>query len=90
LGGRGRRISEFEASLVYRMSSGTARDTQRKPVSEKRERERERENPVLGWRDGSVVKSTGCSSRGPEFKSQQPHGGPQPSVMESDGLLWCA
>jgi hypothetical protein len=20
-----------------------------------------------GWRDGSVVKSTGCSSRGPEF-----------------------
>jgi hypothetical protein len=24
-----------------------------------------------GWRDGSVVKSTDCSSRGPEFKSQQ-------------------
>jgi len=34
-----------------------------------------------GWRDGSVVKSTDCSSRGPEFKSQQPHGGSQPSVM---------
>jgi hypothetical protein len=29
----------------------------------------------LGWRDGSVVKSTDCSSEGPEFKSQQPHGG---------------
>jgi hypothetical protein len=28
-----------------------------------------------GWRDGSVVKSTYCSSEGPEFKSQQPHGG---------------
>jgi hypothetical protein len=28
-----------------------------------------------GWRDGSVVKSTDCSSRGPEFNSQQPHGG---------------
>jgi hypothetical protein len=28
-----------------------------------------------GWRDGSVVKSTGGSSRGPEFYSQQPHGG---------------
>jgi hypothetical protein len=28
-----------------------------------------------GWRDGSVVKSTDCSSKGPEFKSQQPHGG---------------
>jgi hypothetical protein len=35
------------------------------------------------WRDGSAVKSTGCSSRGPKFNSQQP------SVMESDGLFWC-
>jgi hypothetical protein len=30
---RGRRISEFEASLVYRVSSRTARATQRNPVS---------------------------------------------------------
>jgi hypothetical protein len=36
LGGRGRQISEFEASLVYRASSRTARATQRNPVSEKR------------------------------------------------------
>jgi len=43
----------------------------------------------LGWRDGSVVKSTDCSSRGPEFKSQQPHGGSQPSEMRSDALFWC-
>jgi hypothetical protein len=33
LGGRGRQISEFEASLVYRVSSRTARDTQKNPVS---------------------------------------------------------
>jgi hypothetical protein len=32
LGGRGRQISEFEASLVYRVSSRTARATQRNPV----------------------------------------------------------
>jgi hypothetical protein len=32
LGGRGRQISEFEASLVYRVSSRTARVTQRNPV----------------------------------------------------------
>jgi len=43
----------------------------------------------LGWRGGSVVKSTDCSSRGPEFKSQQPHGGSQPSLMGSDALFWC-
>jgi hypothetical protein len=33
LGGRGRQISEFEASLVYIVSSRTARATQRNPVS---------------------------------------------------------
>ena len=42
-----------------------------------------------GWRDGSAVKSTDYSSRVPEFKSQQPHGGSQPSVMRSDALFWC-
>jgi hypothetical protein len=35
LGGRGRRISEFEASLVYRVSSRTARDIQKNPVLKK-------------------------------------------------------
>jgi hypothetical protein len=33
LGGRGRWISEFKASLVYRVSSRTAKTTQRNPVS---------------------------------------------------------
>jgi hypothetical protein len=33
LGGRGRSISEFEASLVYSLSSRTARAIQRNPVS---------------------------------------------------------
>jgi hypothetical protein len=32
-GGRGRQISEFEASLVYKVSSRTARAIQRNPVS---------------------------------------------------------
>jgi hypothetical protein len=40
-----------------------------------------------GWRDGSEVKSTDCSSEGPEFKFQQPHGGSQPLVMRSDALF---
>jgi hypothetical protein len=45
------------------------------------------EMETKGWRDGSAVKSTNCSSRGPEFKSQHPHGGSQPSVMRSN-VLW--
>jgi hypothetical protein len=35
LGGRGRRISEFETSQVYKVSSKTARAIQRNPVSKK-------------------------------------------------------
>jgi hypothetical protein len=35
------------------------------------------------WRDGSEVKSADCSSRGPEYNFQHPHGGSQPSVMGS-------
>ena len=40
MGGRGRQISEFEASLVYRVSSRTARATQRNPVSKEKEKEK--------------------------------------------------
>ena len=34
-----------------------------------------------------MVKSTNCSSRGPQFNSQQPHGGSQPQQWESDVLF---
>jgi hypothetical protein len=43
LGGRGRQISEFKASLVYRVSSRKARDIQRKkPISKK---QKQKQNP---------------------------------------------
>jgi hypothetical protein len=35
-GGRGRLISEFKDSLVYKVTSRTARATQRNPVSKKK------------------------------------------------------
>ena len=40
--GRGRWISEFEASLIYRVSSRTARATQRNPVSDEQPSRRNR------------------------------------------------
>jgi hypothetical protein len=46
-------------------------------------------NSKRGWRDGSAVKSTDCSSGGPEFTSQHPHGGLQLSLMRSDTFFWC-
>jgi hypothetical protein len=37
----GRRISEFEASLVYKVSSRTARAIQKNPVSKKKKERKE-------------------------------------------------
>jgi hypothetical protein len=42
LGGRGRRISEFEASLVYKVSSKTARAIQRNPVSKNQKKKKKK------------------------------------------------
>jgi hypothetical protein len=41
-GGRGRRISDFETSLVYRVSSRTARATQKKRKETKKEGRKEK------------------------------------------------
>jgi hypothetical protein len=52
LGGRGRRISEFKASLVYKVSSRTARATQRNPVAENQEEEKrkwKKKKKELSW-----------------------------------------
>jgi hypothetical protein len=48
VGGRGRRISEFQASLVYRVSSRTAKATQGNPVLEnKQTNKKEQVSPFL-------------------------------------------
>jgi hypothetical protein len=44
LGGRGRQISEFKASLVYRVNSRTARAIQRNTVSEKKNKKQKTKN----------------------------------------------
>jgi hypothetical protein len=49
LGGRGRQISEFKASLVYRVSSRTARATQRNPVSETKQNNNNKKHGPEGW-----------------------------------------
>jgi hypothetical protein len=60
LGGRGRRISEFEANLVYRVSSRKSQDYTEKPCLEKtkkqnktkqKNKEKKRSNLTFGWRD---------------------------------------
>jgi hypothetical protein len=46
LGGRGRQISEFEASLVYKVSSRTARAIQRNPASKKTKQQQPKKTPT--------------------------------------------
>jgi hypothetical protein len=92
LGGRGRWISEFEASLVYRVSSRTARETLHRETLSSKQNKTNKQKKKVGaeaWWDGSTGKSTDCSSKGPEFKSQQLHGGSLLPVMRSDALFWC-
>jgi hypothetical protein len=45
LGGRGRQISEFEISLVYRVSSRTAKAMQRNPVSKTKNKNKTKKTP---------------------------------------------
>jgi hypothetical protein len=47
LGDRGRQISEFKASLVYRVSSRTTRATQRNPVSKTNKQTNKQTNKTL-------------------------------------------
>jgi hypothetical protein len=48
LGSRGRQISEFQDSLVYKVSSRTARPIQRKPVSKNQIKKKRKEKEKLG------------------------------------------
>jgi hypothetical protein len=70
LRGRGRWISEFEASLVYRVSSRRARTIQRNPISEKKKKRKEKEKKK---KEKKKKKKTSSSMkfevRGYEFES---------------------
>jgi hypothetical protein len=55
LGGRDRQIAEFEASLVYKVSSRTAKDTQRNPVQKTKNKQTNKQTNkrMKFWNDRS-------------------------------------
>jgi hypothetical protein len=58
LGGRGRQIFEFEASLVYRVSSRIAKATERNPVSKnQKKKKKKKEEEKCPQRYGQLVPS---------------------------------
>jgi hypothetical protein len=70
------------------MTVGICRETVSEKKEKKEGRKDGRKEEERGEKRG-LERCTDCSSRGPEFHFQQPHGGSQPSVMESDALFWC-
>jgi hypothetical protein len=56
LGGRGRQISEFEASLLYRVSSRTARATQRNSVSKTKQNQKQNKQKTKTTKPSRVAK----------------------------------
>jgi hypothetical protein len=79
--------SEFEVSLVYRESSRIALGLHRETLPRKAKQNKQTKIILWGWRDCSVVISTGCSSKGPTFNSQHSHGSSQLSVTPASGDL---
>jgi hypothetical protein len=72
LGCRGRQISEIEASLVYRVSSRTARATQRKPASKnknknKKQKQTKNKNKQKTKTNKQNVWPESCKLTLPEF-----------------------
>jgi hypothetical protein len=57
--GRGRWISEFKVSLYYRVSSRTARTTQRNPVSKKKKK-KTTTTKKKKERNGGAAQRTSC------------------------------
>jgi hypothetical protein len=64
LEGRGRRISEFEASLVYRVSYRTARAIKRNPVSKNQKKTLAPQRTILELLEDVTWNSTKAQSEG--------------------------
>jgi hypothetical protein len=70
LGGRGRQISEFEASLVYRVSSRTAKAIQRNPVSRNKQTKKKKEKRAWHLYQHTLDTKLGLDN---ETKNKQNH-----------------
>jgi hypothetical protein len=80
LGGRGRWISEIHGQPDLQSDFQDSQDYNETLSRKQTNRAGEM---------AQQVRAPDCSSKGPEFKSQQPHGGSQPSTTRSDALFWC-
>jgi hypothetical protein len=71
LGGRDRQISEFEASLVYKVSSRTARAIQRNPVSKKQNKTKQNKTKQNKTKQSKAKQSKAKQSKAKQSKAKQ-------------------
>jgi L-2-hydroxyglutarate oxidase LhgO len=72
LGGRGRQISEFKASLVYKVSSRTARAIQRNPVSKNKKQKTNKQTKLVFAGAGEMAQQLRALTTLPEVLSSNP------------------
>jgi hypothetical protein len=91
--GKGERKREGEKEGREVRAGRVGRDGRKEGVREGKKEGKEggrgrKEGGGEGKEKKGLERCTDCSYQGPEFKSQQPHGGSQPSVTKSDALYW--
>jgi hypothetical protein len=79
-------VSEFEASLVYRVSSRTARATQRNPVSKRQKKNKKQKNKNQTNKQFGQVNKAGAENVCDRKKGQRQFG--QGSIMVRDSVLF--
>jgi hypothetical protein len=94
LGSRGTQISEFEASLVYRVSSRTARATQRNPVLKKQNKRKKKTKKEKKGKKKTKVKYTHGNWQGNGSESLLDATPPLVPLIsmgaKCDYLSWCS
>jgi hypothetical protein len=69
------------------VSKNKNKQTQKQTNKTKNKQNKEKKSSIRAGEMAQRFRNTDCSLEGPEFKSQQPHGSSQPSVMRSDTLM---
>jgi hypothetical protein len=73
LGGRGRQISEFEASLVYKVSSRTARTIHRNPISKNQKKKKKKKKNYPSTQEVKESKKSKVTLCYTEFQANLEH-----------------
>jgi hypothetical protein len=77
-------VSEESNSVYIKQNKGKKKSL----CLEKQQNKTIKKGPLRAGEMAQWVRAPDCSSEGLKFKSQQPHGGSQPSVTRSDALFW--